>query len=76
MPFNVLHSDRSERDIILYREMGQEISRSKRGLRWVPKANEIDTNNMKCTCPTQGPNARRPNATYIPPVCVGDLRWG
>ena len=21
--------------------------------RWVPNANEIDTNNMKCTCPTQ-----------------------
>ena len=22
-------------------------------LRWLPKANEMDTNNMKCTCPMQ-----------------------
>ena len=32
---------------------------SKMDLRWVPNANEIDTNNMKCTCPTQGSNALR-----------------
>ena len=35
--------------------------------------NEIDTNNMKCTCPTRGPNTRKPNATYIPPVPVGGV---
>ena len=44
---------------------------SKTGLRWVPNTNEIDTNNMKCTCPRQGPNAKGPNTTYIPPACVG-----
>ena len=32
----------------------------KMGLRWVPDANEIYTNHMKCTCPTQRPNARDP----------------
>ena len=30
-----------------------------RCLRWLPNANEMDTNNMKCTCPTQD-------------FCVGD----
>ena len=31
----------------------------KLGLRWLPNANEINTKNMKCTCPTPAP-------------CVGD----
>ena len=34
------------------------IFHQKTGLRWVPDANEISTKNMKCTCPTQRPNAR------------------
>ena len=26
--------------------------------RWLPKANEMGTKHIKCTCPTRGPNAK------------------
>ena len=33
-------------------------------MRWVPNANEIDTNNMKCTWPTRAPTPEDPT----PPI--------
>ena len=45
------------------------IFHQKTGLRWVPDANEISTKNMKCTCPTQRPNARHPT----PPIFHWEL---
>ena len=35
-------------------------------LRWLANANEIYTNNMKCTCLKHKPNPCVPNANYIP----------
>ena len=44
-------------------------------LRWLPYANEIDTNNMKCTCPTPAPHIGdpKPFIFYVLAlgVCVG-----
>ena len=40
------------------------IFHQKTGLRWVPDANEIDINNMKCTCPTPAPTPEDPT----PPI--------
>ena len=34
-------------------------------LRRLPNANEINTKNMKCTCPTQRPNARDPTQASV-----------
>ena len=45
------------------------IFHQKTGLRWVPAANAISTKNMKCTCPTQRPNARHPT----PPIFHWEL---
>ena len=33
--------------------------------------NEMDTNKIKSTLPTLGPNTRGPKATYIPPARIG-----
>ena len=44
--------------------------------RWLPNANEIDTNNMKMYMPNASPSRCGPNATYIPPTCVGGWCWG
>ena len=45
----------------------------KLGLRWVINANEMSTNNMKCTWPTRQFCIWGPNTTYIPLACVGVL---
>ena len=47
-------------------------------LRWLPNANKIDTNKMKCTTymPNASPSRWGPNATYIPPAHVGGWRCG
>ena len=39
-------------------------------LRWLPKANEIDTKKPEMYMANVRPNARGPNATYIPSVHV------
>ena len=47
----------------------------KQGSRWVPNANEIDTNNMKCTYPNANPTLAYPTQTifHCSPVSVCDL---
>ena len=40
-------------------------------LRRLPNANEINTKNMKCTCPTQGPNARDPTQPMFHWLALG-----
>ena len=48
----------------------------KLGSRWVPNANEMDTNNMKCTWPTPAPCVGDPTQLIFHllalEVCVGD----
>ena len=41
------------------------------GLRRVSDANEINTKNMKCTCPTQRPNARDPTQPIFHWLALG-----
>ena len=43
----------------------------KTSLRWVPDANEMNTKNMKCTCPTQRPNARDPTQPIFHWLALG-----
>ena len=47
------------------------ISHWKLGLRWLQNANEMDTNNMKCTCPTQDFCVGTQRNLYSTGLCLG-----
>ena len=38
---------------------------------WLPNANEIDTNNMKCTCPTPAPRVGDPTPPIFHLLALG-----
>ena len=53
--------------ILVLLDLGRNIKPILHGklcLRWLPNANEIDTNNLKCTCPTPAPTPEGPT----PPI--------
>ena len=47
----------------------------KLGSRWLPNANEIDTNKHEMYMANARNLRLGPNATYIPLICGGVLRW-